>query len=69
MPGPESVKRTTTLAAISHALDGQHAAIRFHRIDGVADDVKKYLYQLISIPAHARKHRLKLQFDFDIGIV
>src|SRR6202011_3361855 len=53
--------------AISHGLNGQHAATSVHRIHGVTDDIKEYLNQLIPIAAHARKYGLKLQFNFDIG--
>src|SRR5712692_1617246 len=52
------------VAAVAKGLDGQNAALlRFHGIQGVADDVEKNLHQLISVAAHAGKNRFELQLD------
>src|SRR5215470_4348980 len=40
----------------------------FHRVDGVADDVKKHLHQLIAITTNTGKHRLQIEVDLHAGV-
>src|SRR5579859_5560158 len=57
-------KQDDHVAAIAHRFDGQHAAfMRFHGINGIADEIEKHLHELIAISAHSRKNGFELLLD------
>ena len=41
--------------------------MRFHGVDGVADEVEKHLHELVAVAAHSGEHGFKLQFNARCG--
>src|SRR5271168_898391 len=52
------------IRAVAHGLDGERAALgSLQGIDRIADDVEKYLHQLIAVAANPRKNGFQLKLD------
>ena len=55
-------KQDDHVAAVAHGFNRQHTALmRFHGVNGVADEVEKNLQELIAVAAHSGENGFKLQ--------
>jgi len=64
--GPGIQEKHYNVSAVAHCLDREDAALRsFHGVDRIADQIKKYLHQLVAIAANSGENGLELKFDTD----
>src|ERR1700733_11598568 len=57
------------VAAFAHGFDGEHtAAVWLHGVNGITDELEKYLKQLIGVAADGGENAAMLRFDFDVFV-